>query len=82
MEHTCVGDERSTRLGGPVGKWALAQEGLSGPVAEVDGESDAVAAEAGEGEDIFVVGVMAEDRVHPFGDENGAAPAVSDADVF
>ncbi len=52
----------------PVGEGALAQEGLGGPVAEVDGEGDAVAAEAGEGEDFFAVGVMAEDGVHAFSD--------------
>ena len=36
------------RLGaGPVGEGALAEEGLGGPVAEVDGEGDAMAIEAG-----------------------------------
>ena len=63
-----------------MGEGAVAQEGLGGPAAEVDGEGYAVAAEAGEDEDLFVAGMAAENGTKRFGDEDGAAPAVSDAD--
>jgi hypothetical protein len=55
-------------------------------VAEVDGEGDAVAVEAGEDDYLFAArmtigGKPAEEGAHFFGEENGAAPAVGDAHV-
>ncbi len=63
----------------PGRKGAAVEEGLGGPFAEVDGESDAVAVVAGEDHDVFVARMAAEDGAHFFGDENRAAPAVRDA---
>lgn len=63
-----------------MGEGAEVEEGLGGPAAEVDGEGYAVAAEAGEDEDLFVAGMAAENGTKRFGDEDRAAPAVSDAD--
>src|SRR6266852_9250619 len=65
---------------------AAVEEGLGGPVAEVDGEGYAVAVEAGEDDYLFVAGMAlrgepAKDGAHFFGEENGAAPAVGDAHV-
>src|SRR5258708_8498310 len=63
----------------PGREWAAVEEGLGGPFAEVDGESDAVAVVAGEDHYVFVARMAAEDGTHFFGDENRAAPAVRDA---
>ena len=41
-----------------------------------------MAAEAGEDEDSFVAGMAAENGAERPGDEDGAAPAVRDADIF
>ena len=65
---------------------AAVEEGLGGPLAEVDGEGDAVAVVAGEDDYLFAAGMPlggmpAEDGVHFFGEENGAAPVVGDAHV-
>ena len=64
----------------------MVEEGLGGPLAEVDGEGDAVAVEAGEDDCLFAGGMPlgrkpAEEGAHFFGEENGAAPAVGDAHV-
>src|SRR5713226_10600796 len=58
---------------------AAGEEGLGGPFAEVDGESDAVTVVAGEDHHLFAARMAAEDGAHIFGEENRAAPAVSDA---
>ncbi|SRR6266852_4669579 len=65
---------------------AAVEEGLGGPLAEVDGEGDAMAVEAGEDDYLFAGGMAlggkpAEHGTHFFGEENGAAPAVGDAHV-
>lgn len=63
-------------------KGAEAKEGLSGPTAKVNGEGDAVAAEAGKDENSFVSRMVSKDRAKIFCEENGAAPAVSNANGF
>src|SRR6266852_8204131 len=65
---------------------AAVEEGLGSPLAEVDGEGDAVAVEAGEDDYLLAEGMAlggkpAEDGTHFIGEENGAAPAVGDAHV-
>src|SRR6266851_6019708 len=70
----------------PAREGAAVEEGLGGPVAEVDGEGDAVAVEAGEDDYLFAAGMPlggkpAENGAHFFGEENGAAPAVGDGHV-
>ena len=63
-------------------KFAIVEEGLGGPLAEVDGEGYAVAG-VGAGKDQVFVGWMgAEDGDEMFCKKDRAAPAVSDADVF
>ena len=66
----------------PAGQRTAGQEGFCGPLAEVDGESDAVAVEAGEDDDARGFGVVAKEGAHFSGEENGAGPAMGDADVF
>ena len=66
---------------GPARKGAAAEEGFGGPLAEVDGESDAVAVVAGEERYVLAARMEAEDGAHFFGEENGAAPTVGDAHV-
>ena len=66
----------------PVGERALAEERPGGPAGEVDSKGHAMAVEAREDEDVFATGMMAEDRTHAFGKENGAAPAMRDAHGF
>ncbi len=53
--------------------------GFGGTFAEVDGESDAVAVEAGEDHHLFAAWMAAEDGAHFFGVEDGAAPTVRNA---
>src|SRR6266403_3975261 len=70
----------------PAREGAAGEEGLGGPLAEVDGESDAVTVVAGEEHHVFAArmplrGKPAEDGEHFFGEENRAAPAVGDAHV-
>ncbi len=70
----------------PPREGAAVEEGLGGPLAEVDGEGDAVAVEAGEDQHLFAAGMPlggepAEEGAHFFSEENGAAPAVGDAHV-
>ncbi len=65
---------------------AAVEEGLGGPLAEVDGEGYAVAVEAGEDDCLLAAGMPlgrkpVEEGAHFFGEENGAAPAVGDAHV-
>src|SRR6266403_5402046 len=85
-------DEELRRPGGggekvglaPAREGAAGEEGLGGPLAEVDGESDAVTVVAGEEHHVFAArmplrGKPAEDGEHFFGEENRAAPAVRDA---
>ena len=55
------------------------EEGFGGTFAEVDGESDAVAVEAGEDHHLFAAWMAAEDGAHFFGVEDGAAPTVRNA---
>ena len=87
-------DEELRRPGGggekvgsaPAREGAAGEEGLGGPLAEVDGESDAVTVVAGEEHHVFAArmplrGKPAEDGEHFFGEENRAAPAVGDAHV-
>ncbi len=55
-------------------------------MAEVDGEGNAVAVEAGEDDCLLAAGMPlgrkpVEEGAHFFGEENGAAPAVGDAHV-
>ena len=57
------------------------EEGLGGPLAEVDGESDAVAVVAGEDQHLFAARMAAKDGAHFIGEENRTAPAVGDAHV-
>jgi len=54
---------------------------LGGAVAEVDGESYAVAAKAAENENLFAEPVVAEDGPEVFAEKNGAAPTMGDANV-
>jgi len=80
------GGNREILLSVPGRERAAVEEGLGSPLAEVDGEGDAVAVEAGEDEYLFAGGMFlgnkpAEDGAHFFGEENGAAPAVGDAHV-
>src|SRR5713226_9081751 len=62
---------------------AAVEEGLGGPLAEVDGEGDAVAVEAGEDDYLIAAGMRlrgkpAEDGAHSFGEEDRAGPPVGD----
>ena len=66
----------------PVWKVAIAEEVLGRPFAEVDALSDAVAGVSAEEEKISIIGMGAEDGDEVFGDQDGAAPVVGDADVF
>ena|SRR5579859_3409596 len=66
----------------PIGEFAIGGEGLGGALGEVDGEGDAVAGVAAEENYIFVFGVGAEEGREVAGEKDGAAPAMSDADVF
>ena len=63
----------------PARKRAAEKEGLGSPLAEVDGEGDAVAIVAGEDQHLFAARMETKDRAHFFGEENRAAPAVRDA---
>ncbi len=63
----------------PEREGAAGEEGFRGPLAEVDGESDAVAIVAGEDDYVFAARIVAEDGAHSFGEENRAGPAVGDA---
>ena len=58
---------------------AAGEEGFGGTLAEVDGESDAVAVEASEDHHVFAARMAAEDGAQFFGVQDGAAPAVRDA---
>src|SRR5260370_4645200 len=79
-EKVCVNvSQEGSAREGPARKGAAVEEGLGGPFAEVDGESDAVAVVGGEDHHVFVARMAAEDGTHFFGDENRAAPAVRDA---
>src|SRR5256885_10266989 len=65
-----------------VGEFAIVEEGLGSPMAEVDGEGYAVTG-VGACKDQVLVGWMgAEDGDEIFCKKDGAAPAVSDADVL
>ena len=55
------------------------EEALGGPLAEVDGEGDAVAVVAGEEQHLLAARMETKDRAHFFSEENRAAPAVRDA---
>src|SRR5260370_234214 len=74
-----AGDREALFASVPGREGAAVEEGLGGPFAEVDGESDAVAVVAREDHHVFVARMAAEDGAHFFGDENRAAPAVRDA---
>ena len=63
----------------PVGKFAIVEEGLGGPLAEVDGEGYAVAGIGADKDQVFVGWMGVEDGDEIFGEKDGAAPAVSDA---
>src|SRR5260370_8810287 len=79
-EKVCVNvSQEGSAREGPARKGAAVEEGLGGPFAEIDRESDAVAVVAGEDHHVFVARMAAEDGAHFFGDENRAAPAVRDA---
>src|SRR2546425_13017845 len=67
----------STSAGGAAG-----EEGFGGPLAEVDGESDAVPVVAGENYHLFAARMTQEDGEHFFRQENRTAPAVRDAHGF
>ncbi len=66
----------------PVGEFAVARKGLGGPLAEVDGEGYAVAGVGACKDQVFVGWMGAEDGDEIFCEKDGAAPAVSDADVL
>jgi len=50
---------------------------LGGPLAEVDGEGDAMAVVACEDHHLFAARMAAKDGAHSFGEKNGSAPAIS-----
>src|SRR5258708_6523635 len=60
----------------PAWKRAAGKEGLGGPLAEVDGEGDAMAVVACEDHHLFAARMAAKDRSHSFGEKNGSAPAI------
>src|SRR5713101_2380101 len=73
-------ENREALLGSAPGRQrAAGEEGFGGTLAEVDGESDAVAVEAGEDHHLFAARMAAEDGTQFFGVQDGAAPAVRDA---
>ena len=63
----------------PGRKGTAGKESLGSPFAQVHGESDAVPVVSGENYHLFAARMLAEDRAHFFGEENRAAPAMSDA---
>src|SRR5260370_12133053 len=79
-EKVCVNvSQEGSAREGPAREGAAVEEGLGGPFAEVDRESDAVAVVAGEDHHVFVARMAAADGAHFFGGENRADPAVRDA---
>src|SRR6266850_863128 len=80
---SCAARRRSHEKVGsvPVGERAAGEEGLGSPLAEVDGEGDAVAVVAGQDHHLFAARMASEDGEHFFGEEDRAAPAVGDAHV-
>ena len=66
----------------PIREFAIVEKSLGGPLAEVDGEGYAVAGVGACKDQVFVGWMGVEDGDEIFCEKDGAAPAVSDADVL
>ena len=66
----------------PIRESAVVEEGLSGPLAEVDGEGYAMAGVGACKDQVFVGWMGAEGGDEIFCEKDGAAPAMSDANFF
>src|SRR5207237_5271128 len=58
---------------------AAAKQGFGGPLAEIDGERDAMTVVSGEDDHVFALRMAAKNRAHSFGEQNRPGPAVRDA---